>query len=206
MKAKSIFNSKSGFTLIEMIGVIAIIAILAAFITPKVFQAIQDSKVTRFAGEINGFKTAVTNWYKDIGTLRSLDAAGVSQNAADISFHTQLITNGGVVAGLWAQWDGPYIDSVNSDFGTLTIRTQNGSGAGAPNATGGNSFDLDDDGTNDMAGRRVVAIRVVGVNTGDALKLDGIIDKGLTVGSRATSGRVKYNGNGTTVTIYLTSL
>ncbi|MCP4412204.1 MAG: prepilin-type N-terminal cleavage/methylation domain-containing protein [Gammaproteobacteria bacterium] len=206
MKVKSIINSKSGFTLIEMIGVIAIIAILAAFITPKVFQVINDSKVTRFAGEVNGYKAAVTNWYKDIGSIQSLTNGG-ALDPTEANFHNDLISNGGNSALLWANWNGPYIDGVtNLALGTgLDIQTQPGTaGAGAPVATEGTSFDLDDDGVNDMDSKQVVAIELVGVAATDTIKLDGIIDKGLTVGTRATSGRVKYNG--TTVYVYLTSL
>ncbi|GAX62687.1 type II secretory system protein [Candidatus Scalindua japonica] len=208
MKTKSIINSRSGFTLIEMIGVIAIIAILAAFITPKVFEVINDSKVTRFAGEVNGYKSAVTNWYKDIGTIAALTAGG-AEDTTENNFHDELISNNGTTttSGLWANWNGPYIDSVaNISLGTgLDIQTQPGaSGTSTPVATDGTSFDLDDDGANDMENRQVVAIELAGVSATDCVKLDGIIDKGLTASAKATSGKVKYSG--TTMYIYLTSL
>ncbi len=205
---KNIFNRKSGFTLIEMIGVIAVIAILAAFITPKVFQVIQDSKVTRFAGEINGLKSAVTGWYKDIGSLQSLRANG-TLDSTENNFHEDLINNTGTTptTGLWANWNGSYIDSVeNISIGTgFRIETRPGTaGTGAPAANNGTSFDLNDDNENSMAGQQVVAVRLTGVPASDSLKLDGIIDKGLTVANRATSGKIKYSG--TTVYVYLTSL
>ncbi|MCP4265307.1 MAG: prepilin-type N-terminal cleavage/methylation domain-containing protein [Candidatus Brocadiaceae bacterium] len=208
MKVKSTVNDKSGFTLIEMIGVIAIIAILAAFITPKIFQVIQDSKVTRFAGEVNGYKSAVTNWYKDIGTISSLTAGG-AVDTTENNFHDELINNNGTTttSGLWANWNGPYIDGVsNISLGTgLDLQTRPGaSGTAIPVATEGISFDLDDDGANDMDSRQVVAIELAGVSATDCVKLDGILDKSLDPDNRATSGKVKYSG--TTAYIYLTSL
>ncbi len=207
---KSVLSRKSGFTLIEMIGVIAIIAILAAFITPKVFKAIEDSKVTRFAGEIPSYATAVTGWYKDVGTLQSLNASGVA-TTPDTSFQTELIANQGTTSttGLWTNWDGPYIDSVaNISLGSaLTLETNAGtSGTSAPAATNSTAFDLDDDDANDMASKQVAAIKLTGVSDGEFSKIDGILDKGLTASRNATSGRVKYDSTGDIMYVYLTSL
>ncbi len=210
MKVKSIVNSKSGFTLIEMIGVIAVIAILAAFITPKVFMTIEDSKVTRFAGEIPSYAIAVTDWYKDIGTLQSLNASGVA-TTPDTSFQAELIANQGTTAttGLWTNWDGPYIDSVaNISLGTaLTLETNAGtSGTSAPAAANSTAFDLDDDNANDMASKQVVAIKLTGISDGEFAKVDGMLDKGLTAANNATSGKVKYDSSGDIMYIYLASL
>ncbi len=210
VKVKNIVSRKSGFTLIEMIGVIAIIAILAAFISPKVFKAIEDAKVTRFVGETPAYATAVTSWYKDIGTLQSLNASGVAATP-DTSFQIELISNKGTTAttGLWANWDGPYIDSVeNISLGTaLTVETNAGtSGTGAPAATNSTAFDLDDDNKNDMDSKQVIALKLTGVLDGEFGKVDGMLDKGLTAANNKTSGRVKYDASGDILYIYLASL
>ena len=203
---KSDTNNKSGFTLIEMIGVIAVIAILAAFVTPKVMQAIQDSRVTRFAGEINSYKSAVTRWYKDIGSLQSLTPAG-ALTARDASFQDALISTSGNTGLLWARWNGPYIDSVsNTSIGTtLTIRTRTGGTVtGAPRANNETEFDLDDDNVNDMSGRQVVSLVLTGVSLADFKKLDNMIDAVPAAGTPETGGKVKLSR--TTMFVYLTSL
>lgn len=211
MKMRRIVKEKSGgFTLIEIIGVIAIIGILAAFITPKVFQVIEDSKITRFAGEYPAYSSAVTKWYKDIGTLQSLAADGTA-TTPDTSFQEELIANKGTTptTGLWANWNGPYIDSVaNISLGTaLTIETNAGTtGTAAPAATNSTAFDLDDDNKNEMDSKQVVALKLTGILDGEFSKVDGILDKGLTAANNATSGRVKYDSTGDILYIYITSL
>ena len=207
---KSDTKSKSGFTLIEMIGVIAVIGILAAFITPKVFKVIEDSKVTRFVGEVSTYATAVTNWYKDVGTIQSLNASGAA-TTPDTTFQVELISNQGTTptTGLWNNWNGPYIDSVaNISLGTaLTIETNAGTaGTAAPAATNSTAFDLDDDNANDMDSKQVVALKLTGILDGEFSKVDGMLDKGLTAANNATSGKVKYDATGDILYIYLTSL
>lgn len=207
MKNKMYVDKRAGFTLIEMIGVIAVIAILAAFIAPKVFTVIAESRATRFAGEIGTYRSAVVNWYKDIGSLQSLAADGTLVDT-DTTFQIELISNQGTTptTGFWARWDGPYVDSVaNVSIGsTLTIETNAGAtGTGAPAATNSTAFDLDDDNKNDMASKQVVALKLTGVANSEFLKVDGTIDLGLTVSNNATSGKIKYDSSTGTLYIFL---
>src|SRR5438045_5463385 len=52
---------RKAFTLIEMIGVLAVIAILAALLIPKVFSAINDSRINNATVSIQTIKTAVVD-------------------------------------------------------------------------------------------------------------------------------------------------
>ncbi len=63
MKLKLIRKSNKGFTLIEMIGVLAIIGILASVVAPKVIEAIRDAKVTSSLANLNTVKSASINYY-----------------------------------------------------------------------------------------------------------------------------------------------
>jgi prepilin-type N-terminal cleavage/methylation domain-containing protein len=59
----------SGFTLIEMIGVLAVIAILAAVLIPKVFEAINNARVSNASMSVNSMKTSCIDHYAKFGTF-----------------------------------------------------------------------------------------------------------------------------------------
>src|SRR5215471_5265762 len=67
----------NAFTLIEMIGVLAVIAILAAVLIPKVFEAINNSRVNNAAMSVNTVKTAVADHFAKAGSL-PVDASGAT--------------------------------------------------------------------------------------------------------------------------------
>src|SRR5947209_11559700 len=70
-KQSSANRRATGFTLIEMIGVLAVIAILAALLIPKVFEAINNSRINNAAVSYNTVKTALTDHYAKFGSLVS---------------------------------------------------------------------------------------------------------------------------------------
>ena len=96
---------QKGFTLMEMIGVMAVIAILAAVATPKIFEAIEDGKVSAYIAEANQLKLAAARYYKDTGTWpRHIPSH------SDSRYHDLMVNdsdgNGTAING----WNGPYLE------------------------------------------------------------------------------------------------
>src|SRR5213079_1357914 len=58
-----------GFTLIEMIGVLAVIAILASMLIPKIFEAINSARINNTVQSYNAIKTAVMDHYGKYGAI-----------------------------------------------------------------------------------------------------------------------------------------
>jgi len=189
---------QKGFTLIEMIGVLAVIAILAAVVAPKIFDAINDSKVTSLAEDIATIRTSVTSYYKDTGQFPS--QASNSTKAQQ----NQMMKKPTTVKG----WKGPYLDKALSNpvnpSGYLNI------------GQGSWKFDINGDGTNDYgAGTSHPIVSMVWFDrmTGAQAKaLSNIIDSDgdNTTGNTAwfKSGRVRTRnsadpGSSTNVTLYV---
>src|SRR5207247_9928421 len=71
-------KSKQGFTLIEMIGVLAVIAILASMLIPKIFEAINSARINNTVQSYNSIKTAVMDHYGKYGAINVVGPAPVA--------------------------------------------------------------------------------------------------------------------------------
>ncbi len=69
-------KKEAGFTLIEVVVVVAVIAILAAVLTPYITKYIDDSRVAKARNEVQVIGGALTNFYKDTGMWPSRNATG----------------------------------------------------------------------------------------------------------------------------------
>jgi len=68
---------EQAFTLVEMIGLLAILAILASLLIPRVFQAIGDSKISNSASTCNSIKAAVNEYYGRYGLIAGPQGAAL---------------------------------------------------------------------------------------------------------------------------------
>lgn len=193
-----------GFTLIEMIGVLAIIAILAAAVAPRVFDVIADSRGTQMATEIRTIETAISRYYADVGTIKDLDTTSGNTLANDTTGSTFFVTltrsTAPVTSGRWSRFRGPYLEKFVSDgpaVGSQKLIKYDAAETAATGASATNkAYDFDGVApTNDtpLSGTEVVVwLEVTDVDSRDFLKIDSIFDDGVA-GDNETNGRVKYD-------------
>lgn len=92
---------KFSFTLIELIVVIAIIAILAGIIVPASFKAIEKSKISKTIEDYKSVKTAALSYYADVGQWPATCNCNGSGSCSQ----------GFIINDNSSGWDGPYIES-----------------------------------------------------------------------------------------------
>lgn len=211
-----IAGRQGGFTLIEMIGVLAIIAILSAAIAPRVFEVIADSRGTRMATEVRAIETAVTRYYGDVGTIQNLDSNGNPATDAVGTAYVQTLTSRVPLdtppgtKNAWRRFSGPYLEKFVPGAPAVgtgqALKVETALPAATAATVSNRAFDLDGtNATNDTPGgpQAVVYLEVTGVNQGDFDKVDSIFDEGVT-GTSALTGRVKYDAaNNTTMRILI---
>jgi prepilin-type N-terminal cleavage/methylation domain-containing protein len=201
----------SGFTLIEMIGVLAVIAILAALLIPKIFEAINNARINNACITIGTVKSAIADHYAKYGSL---------------PYDGTIPTNITVAATGTADFDGvllreqfidkPFAVKVGTPLSDVRLFPADNTAGTAPALDGANAvYNLDGAApNNDTTGSVVVEAVIPGVTELDAQqiseRLDGPIGAlTVAVGTAAgdTAGRVKYAapaGGVTTVYVYLT--
>jgi type II secretory pathway pseudopilin PulG len=200
------------FTLIEIIGVVAVIAILAAVLTPRVVSVIARGKVNATAQSLGSLKSATADYIGKNGSVPLRDGTAATNAAvATGRFDADLIA-GGFTEKLFACSVGNQTFDSSALTGRVHVRTLpsvSAAAVGAPTATvGGNNFNLDrDTGTADFTvGQVVVTAFIPGVAIVDAIALNKILDGDDNTGTTAdTTGRCMYSAAApdNTVTVYV---
>ena len=98
-------RNKRGFTLVELLVVMAIIAILAAIVVPNAAKFIGRARVTRTLAEIQGMETAITAMVTDAGrsNLGQIFRPGAVPSWVAGPDSTPNVPVGGISPGWWAK-------------------------------------------------------------------------------------------------------
>ncbi len=202
----------AAFTLIEIIGVVAVIAILAAVLTPRVVNVIARGKISATAQSIGSLKSATTDYLGKNGSLPTREGTGSTNGAVSVGrFDADLVT-AGFTEKLFACSIGTQTFDSSALTGRIHIRSVSATSSAtvtAPTATvGGVNFDLDrSTSTADFtSGQMVVTAFIPGVSITDAIALNKILDGDDNTGTTADStGRCMYSAAAVdnTVTVYV---
>jgi prepilin-type N-terminal cleavage/methylation domain-containing protein len=198
-------NSREAFTLIEMIGVLAVIAILASMLIPRVFEAINSARVNSTAVACETIKTAAADHFGKYGQFDLTNGTGIYQPGGGN------ITNYDVVVLMQeGLLDKPFSAriagaDVNPNSIIQLVRA-NGGNWGGP---GGAGYSLDGTGAIATTNASFVLEAIIKhVTQADAKDLNDRIDGtalGSPVGTADSAGRVEYGPNNPTdVYVYLT--
>ncbi len=104
-------NRQAGFTLIEMMVVVVVIALLGAMIGPTLFNKIQQAEETRVAQDIRVIESALKFYRLDNYRYPS-QARGLES----------LVTAPSAGAG---KWNGPYLEDLPKDPWGIAYQYQN---------------------------------------------------------------------------------
>lgn len=104
-------EKRSGFTLVEMLVILAIMAALAAVLLPTLTGQIRKSEISRVTGDLSNLRTASEAFLVDVHRYPGdIEDLATPITTSDTDADTVSYPN-----GLVARWDGPYLDRVVAD-------------------------------------------------------------------------------------------
>lgn len=185
-------RAQAGFTLMEVVVVVAILALLAGVVVPVFRSVQQDGQASKILAVVDTLKKATEKHFADTGRLAIEYSPSPSGSYTGTNHHRLSIHQ------TYANWHGPYLDHpltrADNPFQNAIYVYQSlavGQTNGGFNLTGGATD------THTGAGQCVV---FHGVPDVVAQRVDDALDKNVPGDWKAT-GRVEFNG--TVLAVYL---
>lgn len=94
-----------GFTLIELMVVVAVIGVLSAVLVPQVSKMVEQARVSRTAGELTSIGNAMNVYLADVGSYPPSVQDWGRPWGADVG----LVERGAVHGNHLSAWNGPYL-------------------------------------------------------------------------------------------------
>lgn len=114
-------TSNAGFTMIEAIVIIAVIAILGGILTPMVIKEVGKSKITRAKADMEAVSTAFNQYFADTGVWPN-NWSGATDSTVQFLAFTSLFTNSSSLTN----WDGPYFERSTLNGGVEQVALNSG--------------------------------------------------------------------------------
>jgi prepilin-type N-terminal cleavage/methylation domain-containing protein len=213
MKRRLSGLGRGGFTLIEILVALILLAVLSSFLIPGVVQQLKASDAPRIANDLTSIRTALTTFTANVppvypGDLEDLVYKPVFKTSTSDSDVT--LTNQTYSVGQIGRWNGEYLE-------TLVAEKDNGNSTGNALKTGFNGdvqYELrcfDPAATVSTALKAFgtctsgdyVVVRVLGVSAADFYKVNDLIDgdpAGESASDKETKGKLRFLDDGTSGT------
>lgn len=191
MKMRISHTQRAGFTLVEMVGVLAVIAVLAGLLVPKIFASLNEARINDVVTGYNTIQSAATTYFSKYGRFGGVGGATYASGTTNANWDSEVL----LVERLIDKRFQPRV----SENALVLVSDCAGS---TTDATGSNNaYDLDGNTTfnkNDAFGAKLVECILFDVTREDAWELSRRIDgPSLSAADRTSAqdlrGRVKYD-------------
>ena len=167
---------RAGFTLVEVLVSLAIVAILAAVLLPALTSQIVKGDTGRVAGDLTSIQSAAQAFVSDVRRYPS--ALGDLTTA--ITASSTDINSAPIPANLLTKWKGPYLgrDVGNTAGGVISTTFAKTAG---------------------LNGVYYLGVTVTAVTPAEFANVEALFDDGVA-GTSSTNGLVLYNAGSSTLT------
>ncbi|MFP3975316.1 MAG: type II secretion system protein [Dehalococcoidia bacterium] len=109
-RVRGIHQGQGGFTLIELMVVLAIMAIIVGLVVPNMFGIMGDAEAVQIQGQHEKMREAVFQYYADTSEFPTEWSRYDLSDSGNKSFHQLWTDINDTGDGTVGAWDGPYLD------------------------------------------------------------------------------------------------